>query len=37
LQTLRTKLEALEWQAMLSARSVLPSWMARAVSEVNSA
>lgn len=37
LQTLHTKLEALEWQAMLSARSVLPSWMARAVSEVNSA
>jgi len=37
LQTLHTKLEALEWQAMCSARSVLPSWMARAVSEVNSA
>ncbi len=36
LQTLRTKLETQEWEAMRSARSVLPSWMARAVSEVAS-
>jgi hypothetical protein len=36
LQTLRTKLEVQEWEAMRSARSVLPSWMARAVSEVAS-
>ncbi len=36
LQTLRTKLEIQEWEAMRSARSVLPSWMARAVSEVSS-
>jgi hypothetical protein len=36
LQTLRSKLEVQEWEAMRSARSVLPSWMARAVSEVSS-
>lgn len=36
LQTLRSKLEVQEWEAMRSARSVLPSWMARAVSEVAS-
>ncbi len=36
LQTLRTKLEIQEWEAMRSARSVLPSWMARAVSEAAS-
>lgn len=36
LQTLRTKFEFQEWEAMRSARSVLPSWMARAVSEVAS-
>lgn len=33
LQVLRTKLEAQEWEAMLAARAVLPSWMARAVSQ----
>ena len=36
LQTLRSKLEVQEWEAMRSARSVLPSWMARAVSEAAS-
>jgi hypothetical protein len=36
LQTLHSKLEVQEWEAMRSARSVLPSWMARAVSEVAS-
>jgi hypothetical protein len=30
---LRIKLEVQEWEAMRSARSSLPSWMARAVSE----
>ena len=33
LQTLRVKLEVQEWEAIRSARSSLPSWMARAVSE----
>ena len=37
LQTLRSKLEEKEWEAMRSARTVLPSWMARAVSEQASA
>lgn len=34
MQTLRTKLEVAEWEAVRAARAVLPSWMARAVSEV---
>ena len=37
LQILRPKLEAQEWQAIRSARSVLPSWMAHAISETQSA
>ncbi len=36
LQQLRTKLPATEWEAMRTARATLPSWMARAVSEVTS-
>ena len=35
LQTLRSSLEAQEWEAMRSAISVLPSWMARAISEAS--
>jgi hypothetical protein len=35
LQTLRTKLPAEEWAALRAARATLPSWMARAVSEVS--
>ena len=34
LQTLHGVLEAQEWAAMRSARNLLPSWMAKAVSEV---
>jgi hypothetical protein len=34
LQQLRGKLEHREWEAMRQARATLPSWMARAVSEV---
>ena len=37
LQILRPKLEAQEWQAIRSARSVLPSWMAHAISETQNA
>ncbi len=33
LQTLQSKLEVHEWEAMRSARYALPSWMARAVGE----
>jgi hypothetical protein len=36
LQQLRGKLAQKEWDAMRSARALLPSWMARAVSEVTS-
>ena len=36
MQTLRTKLEVSEWEAMRAARAVLLSWMARAVSEIAS-
>jgi len=36
LQQLRGKLAQKEWDAMRSARASLPSWMARAVSEVTS-
>ena len=36
LQQLRGKLARKEWDAMRSARASLPSWMARAVSEVTS-
>lgn len=32
LQVLKNQLEAQEWEALLAARAVLPSWMARAVS-----
>jgi len=35
LKMLLTKLPPAEWAAMRSARAVLPSWMARAVSEVS--
>lgn len=35
LKVLRTKLPPAEWAAMRSARAVMPSWMARAVSEVS--
>lgn len=35
LQTLRSKLPAEEWTALRAARATLPSWMARAVSEVS--
>ena len=35
LKMLHTKLPPAEWAAMRSARAVLPSWMARAVSEVS--
>ena len=35
LKMLHTKLAPAEWAAMRSARAVLPSWMARAVSEVS--
>jgi len=35
LKVLKTKLPSEEWAAMRSARAVLPSWMARAVSEVS--
>ncbi len=35
LKMLYTKLPPAEWAAMRSARAVLPSWMARAVSEVS--
>lgn len=35
LKVLHTKLPPAEWAAMRSARAVLPSWMARAVSEVS--
>ena len=35
LVTLRTKLPATEWEAILSARAVLPGWMAKASSEVS--
>ena len=35
LKMLHTKLAPAEWAAMRSARTVLPSWMARAVSEVS--
>lgn len=34
LQVLRNQLPAEEWTAMRSARQMLPSWMARAVSEI---
>lgn len=34
LKQLRSKLPKAEWQAVLGARAVLPSWMAKAVSEV---
>ncbi len=34
LTVLRAKLPASEWQALHNARALLPSWMARAVSEV---
>ncbi|MBO7410988.1 MAG: type IV toxin-antitoxin system AbiEi family antitoxin domain-containing protein [Ottowia sp.] len=35
LKMLHTKLPPEEWAAMRSARSVMPSWMARAISEVS--
>jgi hypothetical protein len=35
LHILRAKLPAEEWAALQAARAVLPSWMARAVSEMN--
>jgi hypothetical protein len=35
LRILRTKLSAAEWNALCAARVVLPSWIARAVGEVN--
>lgn len=35
LQTLRSKLSTEEWAALHAARATLPSWMARAVSEVS--
>lgn len=35
LKVLRTKLPAEEWAAMRAARAALPSWMARAISEMN--
>ena len=35
LKMLHTKLPAEEWSAIRSARAVLPSWMARAVSEAS--
>ena len=35
LKALHTKLPPEEWAAMRSARSVMPSWMARAISEVS--
>jgi hypothetical protein len=35
LKILRTKLPPAEWAAMRSARAVLPSWLARAVSEAS--
>jgi hypothetical protein len=35
LKVLRKQLPAQEWMALLSARQMLPSWMARAVSEVS--
>lgn len=35
LKILQTKLSASEWTAMRSSRAVLPSWMARAVSEAS--
>jgi hypothetical protein len=34
LQTLHSRLPATEWDAMRAARAAMPSWMARAVSEV---
>jgi hypothetical protein len=34
LTVLRSKLPPLEWEALYSSRALLPSWMARAVSEV---
>jgi hypothetical protein len=34
LQTLHSSLPATEWDAMRAARAAMPSWMARAVSEV---
>ncbi len=35
LKMLHTKLAPAEWAAMCSVRAILPSWMARAVSEAN--
>lgn len=35
LKVLRTKLPAEEWAAMRATRAALPSWMARAISEMN--
>jgi len=35
LKTLHAQMAAEEWSAMRSARPMLPSWMARAVSEVS--
>ncbi|MHB1621570.1 MAG: DUF6088 family protein [Sulfuricella sp.] len=35
LVTLRTKLPATEWEAILAARAILPGWMAKASSEVS--
>lgn len=35
LKVLQTKLPEAEWIAMRTARAVLPSWMARAVSEAS--
>jgi len=35
LEVLRSKLPSQEWEAMRQARAGLPSWMAKAVSEVN--